>query len=69
MNVLVIFDGKSETVLLVLKFNKISWNCPFLEKERLNNYPWHTFTSYFSRPIFLFHQIKYQSFYISNLLL
>lgn len=51
MNVLVIFDGKSETVLLVPKFNKINWNLSILEERKIEQLPWNTFTSYFSRPI------------------
>lgn len=39
MNVLVIFDGKSETVLLVLKFNKISWNLSTLGERKIEQLP------------------------------
>lgn len=55
MNVLVIFDGKSETVLLVLKFNEINWNLFILEERMIEQLP----LEYF---YFIFFQAYFFSF-------
>lgn len=55
MNVLVIFDGKSETVLLVLKFNEINWNLSILEERMIEQLP----LEYF---YFIFFQAYFFSF-------
>lgn len=52
MNVLVIFDGKSETVLLVPKFNKINWNLSILEERKIEQLP-----------LEYFHFIFFQTYY------